>query len=47
LAKKRCQLDFDYRILMMAFFKMNGADYYADSTRFASKFPISEHLFPF
>ena len=33
--------------LMVAFFTMNGADHYADSTRFASNFPISEHLFPF
>jgi heterodisulfide reductase subunit C len=33
--------------LMTAFFTMNGADYYADATRFSSNFPISKHLFPF
>ncbi|TDX84303.1 (Fe-S)-binding protein [Epilithonimonas xixisoli] len=33
--------------LMVAFFTMNGADYYADANRFGSNFPISQHLFPF
>jgi len=33
--------------LMVAFFKMNGADYYSDANRFASNFPISRYLFPF
>jgi len=33
--------------LMVAFFTMNGADFYTDSTRFSSNFPISKHLFPF
>lgn len=33
--------------LMVAFFTMNGADYYSDANRFASNFPISKHLFPF
>jgi len=33
--------------LMVAFFTMNGADFYADSTRFSSNFPISKHLFSF
>ncbi len=33
--------------LMVAFFTMNGADYYSDATRFGSNFPISKHLFPF
>lgn len=33
--------------LMVAFFTMNGADYFADSNRFAGNFPISSHLFPF
>ncbi len=34
-------------VLMVAFFTMNGADYYADADRFAGNFPISAHLFPF
>ncbi|MPT30901.1 MAG: (Fe-S)-binding protein [Chryseobacterium sp.] len=33
--------------LMVAFFTMNGADYYSDSARFGSNFPISKYLFPF
>ena len=33
--------------LMVAFFTMNGADYYADANRFGSNFPISQYLFPF
>ena len=33
--------------LMIAFFTMNGADYYADANRFGSNFPISQYLFPF
>ncbi len=33
--------------LMVAFFTMNGADYYADAARFSGNFPISAHLFPF
>ena len=33
--------------LMVAFFTMNGADYFADSNRFAGNFPISSNLFPF
>lgn len=33
--------------LMVAFFTMNGADYYADANRFGSNFPISKHIFPF
>ena len=33
--------------LMVAFFTMNGADYYADANRFRSNFPISQYLFPF
>lgn len=33
--------------LMVAFFTMNGADYYADASRFGSNFPISQYLFPF
>lgn len=33
--------------LMVAFFTMNGADYYSDANRFASNFPISRYLFPF
>lgn len=33
--------------LMVAFFTMNAADYYADAQRFTSNFPISKHLFPF
>ncbi|WP_312769677.1 (Fe-S)-binding protein [Epilithonimonas sp.] len=33
--------------LMVAFFTMNGADYYSDSVRFGSNFPISKYLFPF
>ncbi len=33
--------------LMVAFFTMNGADYYGDANRFGSNFPISKHLFPF
>lgn len=33
--------------LMVAFFTMNGADYYAESDRFAGSFPISKHIFPF
>lgn len=33
--------------LMVAFFTMNGADYYADSDRFGHNFPISKHIFPF
>lgn len=33
--------------LMVAFFTMNGADYFADANRFDSNFPISKHLFPF
>ncbi|MDP9957346.1 heterodisulfide reductase subunit C [Epilithonimonas hungarica] len=33
--------------LMVAFFTMNGADYYSDTVRFSSNFPISKYLFPF
>ena len=33
--------------LMVAFFTMNGADYYAEADRFAGNFPISKHIFPF
>ncbi|KFC24485.1 (Fe-S)-binding protein [Chryseobacterium sp. FH1] len=33
--------------LMVAFFTMNGADYYADANRFGSNFPISKYIFPF
>ena len=33
--------------LMVAFFTMNGADYYADSDRFGHNFPISKYIFPF
>ena len=33
--------------LMVAFFTMNGADYYADANRFGSNLPISQYLFPF
>lgn len=33
--------------LMLAFFTMNGADYYSDVNRFGSNFPISKYLFPF
>ena len=33
--------------LMVAFFMMNGADFYSDTNRFSSNFPISQHLFPF
>ena len=33
--------------LMVAFFTMNGADYYSDSTKYGSNFPISKHIFPF
>ncbi len=33
--------------LMVAFFTMNGADFYSDSARFSSNFPISKYLFPF
>lgn len=33
--------------LMVAFFTMNGADYYTDATRFDGNFPISKYLFPF
>ena len=33
--------------LMVAFFTMNGADYYADTNRFGSNFPISKYIFPF
>ena len=33
--------------LMVAFFTMNGADFYSDQSRFSSNFPISQHLFPF
>ena len=33
--------------LMVAFFMMNSADFYADTNRFAGNFPISQHLFPF
>ena len=33
--------------LMVAFFTMNGADYYADSERFGHNFPISKYIFPF
>ena len=33
--------------LMVAFFTMNAADYYADAQRFSGNFPISKHIFPF
>ena len=33
--------------LMLAFFTMNGADYFTDTQKFSSNFPISKHLFPF
>lgn len=33
--------------LMIAFFTMNAADYYNDSGRFSSNFPISKSIFPF
>jgi len=33
--------------LMVAFFTMNGADYYADGERFGNNFPISKYIFPF
>lgn len=33
--------------LMVAFFTMNAADYYSDTQRFSSNFPISKHIFPF
>lgn len=33
--------------LMVAFFMMNGADHYSDTSRFAGNFPISQYLFPF
>lgn len=33
--------------LMLAFFTMNGADYYSDVNHFGSNFPISKYLFPF
>ena len=33
--------------LMLAFFSFYGADYFTDTQKFSSNFPISKHLFPF